>query len=226
MPPPPIPSKAEPDRESSLKTPRPDISVGILTDVVIEQMQSQGLDRIGARNLLNDLQRKTTIKNPKTPPEPMLCSDPTQRGLPLRFPFLIVEGKSHATGQHIFDAENQAAVAGACALKIQRDLDHLVELASRGLEPETSHRSEIPLVFSICTQGPFHELCAHYDSVVNEVREFHMTVIASCRAPIQAEVVRWLMVVDNVLTWGSKEFLDGVVNRLGMVAKKSKKTDD
>lgn len=238
MPPPPIPSKAEPDRESPLKTPRPDISVGILIDVVIEQMQSQGLDRIGARNLLNALQHKTMIKHPKTPPEPMLCSDPTQRGLPLRFPFLVVEGKSHATGNHIFEAENQAVVAGACALKIQRDLDHLVKLPSRGFESgisqsehETSRRSEpdkhakIPLMFSICTQGPFHEVCAHYDSVVNEVRESHMTVIASCRAPIRTEVVRWLMIVDNVLTWGSKGLLDDVVRKLGMVAKKVKRTD-
>lgn len=211
------PFKAEP--ESSLKTPRPDISVGILTGVVTEQMQSHDLDRIAARNLLDALQHK--IKNPKTP-EPMLCSNPTQRGLPLRFPFLIVEGKSHATGNHIFEAENQAGVAGPCALKILHDLDHLVEFVTC---PSEHENAETRLVFSICTQGPFHALYAHYDSLINEIREFHMTVIATCRAPIETEVVRWLMAVDNVLTWGSTDFLNGVVKGLRIVANKLKRID-
>lgn len=153
-------------------------------------------------------------------PEPVLCSQPSQRALGLRFPFLIVEGKSFATGGHIFEAENQAAVSGACALKIQHDLDELVDLASQG-SGYGSHAGVNPLVFSICTQGPFHELWAHYDVLEDDVRMFYMVMVASCRAPVRRDVLQWLMAVDNVMTWGSGKFLDGVVERLGKVGRRA-----
>ena len=214
--------QVEPDEDSSpIKTPRPNISVGLSNDVIVKHLQSQDLNKTEAQDLLNDLQRQTTVRDSRKPFEPLLCSEPTQRALQLRFPFLIVEGKSYATGKHIFEAENQAAVSGACALKIQRDLGDLVEQAAQGSGLGDGEEAVGPLVFSICTQGPFHELWAHYDCVVNDVRMFHMVIIASCRAPVQREVLPWLILVDNVMTWGSGEFLNGVVKRLGKVARRA-----
>jgi hypothetical protein len=45
----------------------------------------------------------------------------------LAFPFAIVEVNAYSTGEQIFEAENQTSVAGACGLKIQLDLDNVVE---------------------------------------------------------------------------------------------------
>lgn len=102
--------------------------------------------------------------------------------------------------------------------KIQHDLDNLVELASQSFG-NTGHTAASPMIFFICTQGPFHELWAHYDSTKHDIRIFHILMVASCRAPMQREVVQWLMAVNNVMTWGSDKSLNGVVERLRMVAK-------
>lgn len=216
---PPDNPQAELVKDSSpVKTPRPDVSIGISVDTVINRLQMQGLDGEEALNLLESLQWQMTKRDPRKQPEPVLCSRPTRQELRLRFPFLIVEAKSYATGTTFFEAENQVAVSGACALKIQRDLDAIAEVASPrsglGSSAGNSH-----LVFSICTQGPFHELWAHYDSFnQNGVQKFHMVMVASCCAQIQREVVQWLMAVDNVMTWGSENFLNSVVERLGRLA--------
>lgn len=69
------------------------------------------------------------MTNPNGQHEPALSPEPTQRALNIQSSFLIVEGKSHATGKPIFEAENQAAVAGACALKILLDLADLADRA-------------------------------------------------------------------------------------------------
>ena len=61
--------------------------------------------------------------------------------LDLAFPFAVVEGKAYSTGKQIFEAENQAAVSGACALKIQLNLDSLVNSGTRssGALPTSSN---------------------------------------------------------------------------------------
>lgn len=210
--PPPI-CPVESDKDSSLiKTPRPDITIGIFHGALNTALQSQGLNDTEAEDLLRALQKQMTCR--KGNQESALCSEPTSRPLEIRFPFLIVEGKSHATGKHIFEAQNQAAVSGACALKILHDLDELVDRASQGHSSTEDSR----LVFSICTQGPFHELWAHYTVVVNGIRNFHMIPVQACRAPILKGVLEFLVMVDNVMSWGTGEFLDGIVERLGKVA--------
>lgn len=78
---------------------------------------------------------------PDGPLEPILILVPAPRTLDLAFPFTVVEGKAYSTGQKIFEAENQAAVFGACALKIQLDLDSLVNsgTTSSGALPTSSN---------------------------------------------------------------------------------------
>lgn len=199
MPPPPIP-QAEPDKDSSsVKTPRPDISVGIFEDVVVEHLELQGLDIATGTRLLGILQRETTNRGSGKQPEPVLCSEPTWTGSQLRFPFLIVECNSYTARKTCFEAENRVAVSGACALKIQHDLNAIVDVASLR-SGVGSHAGDSPLVVSICTQGPFHELCAHYDIIEEGYRRSYMVLIASCCATIHREVVQWLMAVDNLMT--------------------------
>lgn len=157
MPPPPKPDTF------SVKTPRPDITIGVQNAVVVQALQSQGLKDIEAEDFLHNLEEMQNRNRNK----PFLCSEPTQRSLVIRFPFLIVEGKSYATGQPVFDAQNQAAVAGACALKILHDLANLADGADPAkptdqITPECHLKKGHPLVFSICTEGPYHELWAHY----------------------------------------------------------------
>lgn len=188
MPPPSIP-QAEPEKDSSpVKPPRPNTTIGLLERVVVEYLLSQGLSNNKGQDLLDDLQQARMDRDTRKQPEPVLCSQPSQRALGLHFPFLIIEGRSFATVGHIYEAENQVAVSGACALKIQHDLDELVDLACQGSGYE-NHAGVSPLFFSICTQGPFHELWAYYDILEDDVRIFYMVMVASCRAPVRRDAL-------------------------------------
>ena len=209
MPPPPSPQQDV----SPVKTPRPDISIGLRNAVVANALQPRGLTETEASDFLEDLQEtKTRNRN-----EPLLCSEPTQRALHIRFPFLPVEGKAYATGSPVYDAQNQAAVSRACAPKILHDLDDLACSASPG-----SHSEDQPLVFSICTEGPYHELWAHYTTIKDGFRMYNMVILKTCNAVLHRELLGFLVAVDNVLSWGAGEFLAKVTKRLGEVAKVAK----
>ena len=209
-----IPSSSSLQQDASpVKTPRPDISIGLRNAVVVKALQPQGLTETEANDLLELLQ-ETKAPNRS---EPILCSEPTQQALHIRFPFMPVEGKAYATGNSVFDAQNQAAVSGACALKIQHDLDDLACSAN----PE-SHANDQPLVFSICTEGPYHELWAHYTMIKDDVRMYNMIVIRTCNAVLRDELVGFLTAVDNVMSWAAGEFLTNITKQLEEVTKVAK----
>jgi hypothetical protein len=153
-------------------------------------------------------------------PEPMLISIPAPRARDLAFPFAVVEGKACSTGKQIFEAENQAAVSAACRLKIQLDLDDLVEYA-RASSSACSASLEIKpsLFFSICTQGPIHELWVHWTIVEDEVRMFQSKLVDSCNALLHQQGEDFLIKLNNVGLWGTGPFMESVVERLGIVAK-------
>jgi hypothetical protein len=79
-----------------------------------------------------------------------------------------------------------------------------------------------PLLFSICTKGPAHELWAHYTAIEDGMRKFNMRLLKTCHGMLLEGVVDFLVAVDNVLRWGTVEFLDGVVKRLGKVARRGR----
>ena len=212
-PPPPLPPPPLQQGVLSVKTPRPNISIGLRTAVVVNALQSQGLTKIEAKDFLEELQE---TQDPNRS-EPILCSEPTQRRLGIRFPFLPVEGKAYATGNPIFDAQNQAAVSGACAIKILHDLDDLAGRAHPG-----SHSQGQPMVFSICTEGPIHELWAHYTTTEDGVRMYNMAILKTCNAVLRDELLGFLMAVDSVMSWGAGEFLENIIKQLGEVAKAAK----
>lgn len=86
------------------------------------------------------------------PLEPVLLLLPTVAAADVAFLFLVVEGKAYSTGKQIFEAENQAAVTLACAHKILICLDRIAG----------QQQTQIHVLFSVSTQGPVHELWAHW----------------------------------------------------------------
>lgn len=176
---------------SSVKTPRPDLSIGLRNGVVVNALQSPELTKIEADDLLESMQGSMAPDGSR----PILCSDPTQRALYVRFPFLVVEGESYATGNPVFEAQNRAAVSGACALTILHNLNNLTGKADPESHPETQ-----PIVFSVCTEGPYHELWAHYMTMEDGVRMYNMVMLKTYNAVICDELLRFLIAVDNVIS--------------------------
>jgi hypothetical protein len=68
---------------------------------------------------------------------------------------------SALSSEDLFEVKNQAAVSMACAHKILRCLDRM---ANRGTTMDTQSR----VLFSITTQGPIHELWAHWTVVIKK----------------------------------------------------------
>ncbi|KAK5000690.1 hypothetical protein LTR66_000481 [Elasticomyces elasticus] len=90
-----------------LQAPRPDMCVGLSDELLVEAIEPLR-GRNAAKTFLADLQDNAT-----------LISNPFVTSLGLRFLFLVVEAKFGATGGNLYQAQNQAAVCGAAALRIK-----------------------------------------------------------------------------------------------------------
>jgi hypothetical protein len=222
--PPPITFRGKKEDHSSIKTPRPDISMGIKLKALISALSSSNLNDLSnseAEEFLTWLQDEMVEADGVT--EPMLISIPAPRALDLAFPFAVVEGKAYTTGKQISEAENQAVVAAACALKIQVDLNDLVKHA-RMRSGISSQPKEIKpaLFFSICTQGPIHELWVSWTVIEDKVRKFQSKLVSSCNALLPELGEEFLLKLNNVGLWGTGSFKESVVEGLGIVAKLAK----
>lgn len=195
-----------------MKTPRPDISIGLKESALIESLQSRGLAVDDTEYLL------TTLATPHAGNPALLCSEPTQAALQIRFPFCVLEGKSYATCSSIYEAQNQAAVSGACSLKILHDLDNLV----RKSDPKRFSKVQ-PIVFSICTEGPIHQLWAHYTigGRGDGDRTYYMAQVKTCDVGVCEDTVMFLQAVDNVLRWGSGKYKEAISEQLSTIWKRS-----
>ncbi|KAL8825346.1 MAG: hypothetical protein Q9191_004469 [Dirinaria sp. TL-2023a] len=190
MGPPPVP-------QWDVKTPRPDISIGLSNDAVVDALRSRDLTRTGAKRFLKAA---------------LLRLGSTKQEVQMRFPFMPVEGKSYATGKTIYEAQNQAAVSGACALEILHRLDDLAQRAQPSSNSKGQH-----IVFSVCTQGPIHELWAHYTTEEDGHRIYNNQIWKSCNMAVGCEVLGFLEAIDNVMRWGSEEHMLKIVARLKTV---------
>jgi hypothetical protein len=124
MGPPPIPAL-------KIKTPRPDISIGLKADAVLAALQSsQSPDSISPAITITKTKARNFLRSACNGKSTTSLAATTQE-VQIRFPFMPVEGKAYATGRTMYEAENQAAVSGACALGILHRLDGLVEKAGR-----------------------------------------------------------------------------------------------
>jgi hypothetical protein len=204
---------------SLIKTPRPDISIGIDKTGLISRLVSPLISNSCAQQLFPWLQDKVKRSFPDRPSEPLLISVPASRASDLTFPFAAVEGKAYSTGKPIFEAQNQAAVAGACALKIQLDLEDITRRAvRRSNQPPTFSNPPPLLFFSVCTEGPIHELWAHYILDEDGSSTFASTILKICNTGLLDTVETFLVAFDNICHWGTGEFLDYVVERLQTIA--------
>ncbi|KAL9616343.1 MAG: hypothetical protein Q9160_008786 [Pyrenula sp. 1 TL-2023] len=217
------PPQQDKAKETSLiRTPRPDITTGIKESAVISALASSLLlpnfDYTEAEQFLEKLQDATIPSQRDSPQEQVLIIVPTQRESNLAFPALIFEGKGYSTGKQIFEAQNQAAVSGASGLKIQLMLDELIKRATRSSEPLTN---QPPLVFSICSEGPQHELWAHYTVIEDGERRFNMVLLNTGHGMVLKQVEKLFVQVDNIINWAVGQFLKSVVDGLEKVARKA-----
>lgn len=190
MPPPPCPPKQD---ASGVKTPCPDITIGLHHDIVAAKLESVGVPKPHADELLKDLQY-----------DKALISCPAQAALRLRFPPLVVEGKSYATGKTLYEAQNQAAVSGSMMLVIQNKLSDLAK----------SHSPSYPLAFSICSEGPVMELWVHYNTSDTGIRYYNMHFLQVGHASSPDTVVAFFLTVLRIMRWVKSPVLDGIADML------------
>ncbi|KAF1998216.1 hypothetical protein P154DRAFT_524154 [Amniculicola lignicola CBS 123094] len=124
-----------------------------------------------------------------------LKTDPHTSAMGLHFPFLIFEAKGNAG---LFGAQNQAAVGAACMLRI---LDLI-------------HCGEDRVVWSVTTEGPIHELWAHYRDGKKRYQSVHMNL---WRMTKMEHAKAFVEAMAKIMIWGSGVFgtrvlqaLDGV----------------
>ncbi|KAH3523001.1 hypothetical protein KXV64_005672 [Aspergillus fumigatus] len=194
-----------------LKDPRPDICVGLSDDYLAKALEpSKG--RSTARSFLYDLQDTST-----------LISDPHITPLGLRFPFLIVEAKAGATGGNLYQAQNQAAVAGSTAVQIFETLSDLH--CAQTLDQEYAGNIEgsnisvqhptgvmLHLAFSITTEGPIHELWLHFRRPGEE--DFYMGCRGTWRTTLKESSLDFLRHLAAVLRWGNSILKDNIISAL------------
>ena len=200
--------------QSDMKTPRPDISIGLKDAALNKSLESRGLTVADTEHLLRTLAKP----HPQTGHPPLLYSEPTQAALQIRFPCFLVEGKSYATCRNIYEAQNQAAVSGACSLKILHDLDNLVRKSNPG-----SCTKVQPIVFSVCTEGPIHQLWAHYTTRGDGDgdRMYYMAQVKTCDVGVCDNTLAFLEAIDNVLKWGSSKHKEAISEQLSTIWKHS-----
>ena len=162
-----------------------------------------------ARFFLNDLQDTEA-----------LISDPGLTRLHLRFPFFVIESKSGAAGGNLYQAQNQSAVSGASAINILRGVNELYELEypKRHGGKETHSTVDLPLLaFSMTTEGPVCEICAHFWDPAK--KGYCMTNMGIWRTTSEAGALEVVSRVSRILRWGSIGLKNAIAERLSNLYK-------
>ena len=161
-----------------------DITKGLCHSTIVKLLVVKGLSQLQADDFLEALQKKQ-----------ILYSNPSEQAIPIRFPVLVIEGKSYSTGKFIFKAQNEAVVSGSCMINIQYQLARLFE----PFAPESSTKKE-PLAFSICTEGSHIGLWVHYTTSQDGKCIYNMSLLKTCHALLLGGVIDFLMVIDKVFS--------------------------
>lgn len=139
----------------------------------------------------------------------------------VRFPILVIEGKSYATGKTVFEAQNQAAVSGSCMINLQHQLADLSKSIFPEFEPESTSKSEsskTPLEFTICSEGPHIELWVHHSSLEDNLRMHYMNVQKICHRSLKDGLKDFLPDLDRLMSWTSRRFLKDIGDQLFKLA--------
>ena len=194
---------SQPKQDGAVKTPRPDCTIGHQHSTVVDALVRLGLSKHKANDLIRELQRRGK-----------LFSDPTQDFLDVRFPIQVIEGKAYATGRTNFEAEDQAAVSGACMVNVQQQLDDLYESVS----PDAK-KSRTPFAFSVCMEGPVIQYWVNYFFVEEGIRMHYMNLLAVCNGALydtlEVLLVKWQQLMD----WYGNEYLTEIATKLYRIAK-------
>ncbi len=209
------------------KTPRPDITIGLQLGAFASALSSQALTEEDVILFFSYLEQEMERRDPDGLEEPMLISRPAPCAANLVFPFAVDEGKAYLTGRQIAEAENQAAGTGACALRMQLRLDELVKRIpteplddlpvpseNQILHLPSPSEDQIPLFFSICTEGPVHVLYVHWTDVKGRRRKYNTMPLKCVYGMLLDGLVDFFVILDNVLRWGTGHFLESLVTRM------------
>lgn len=181
------PSDFTTDDPNRVSIPKPDICVG-LSHTSFSKLQGR---------ILWDLQDNNRV-----------LSEPHQSAIGLHFPFVILEAKGLVIGSNMVGAQNQAAVDGACALNILRDLKLTAITYMSHVSKDQPRPRQI--LFSVVTEGPIHELWVHYQ--IDEA--YHMTLLRIWRTTIAKEAREFVQALGKVLEWGVSSFRTAIVKEL------------
>lgn len=181
------PSDYTTDDPTRVSIPKPDIAIG-LSHSSFSKLQGK---------ILWDLQDNNRV-----------FSEPHQSAIGLHFPFLILEAKGLAIGSNMVGAQNQAAVDGACALNILRDLKLAAITSVHHASNDQSEPRQV--FFSVVTEGPIHELWVHYQ--IDEA--YHMTLLRIWRTTIAKEATEFVQALGKLFEWGVSKFRDAILKEL------------
>jgi hypothetical protein len=134
-----------------------------------------------------------------------ILSDPHAAPIGFRFPFLVVKAKGVSANGATVSVQNQAAISGACMLRILDDLDKATQLPN----PLS------PLCFSIVTTGPYHELLAHFQ----HEGAFHMECLRYWRTTFIHAAYDLVYFLARIMEWGGGKFHEDIMDRLDHAAK-------
>lgn len=100
-------------------------------------------------------------------------------------------------------------------------LHELIKRATRSSDvPLTPSKYRPPLVFTICSEGPQHELWVHYTVIEDGEHQFNMALLSTCHGVMPKQVESFFVQVYNVLNWTAGPFLKSVVDDLRKVVRK------
>ena len=189
---------------SPVKTPFPDLTVGLPLRGLLSALAAQKLDPRKAYGFIELAEREKLPFEADGLLEPVLIVQPAVGATHVVFPFLVVEGKAYSTGKQIFEAENQAAVAMACAHKILISLDRIAG----------QHQRQPHVLFSVTTVGPIHELWAHWTALQGDQRDFESQLWGSWNVLLEDQAEDFIVKLHNVCAWGTGPFMTSVVESL------------
>ncbi|KIW58775.1 hypothetical protein PV05_03273 [Exophiala xenobiotica] len=198
----------------AIRTPCPGITIGMGGKAFLNSLSSPAFSQTQAQEFLRRLQTEYDSLDQN---EEKLLLTVLETGR-VFFPFATLEARAYLSGKQISEAQNQAAVSGASALNFQL---HLTEMAKGAASEFDDSEYQYPLFFSICTEGPYHELWAHYTCVEEGRRIFNMKLVKICNAMLKETIEDFFIAVDNVLRWGADTFLKSVADRMRLVAIKA-----
>jgi hypothetical protein len=214
-------------QDGAIKTPRPDITIGLSDSAIAEELLKRGLRKSQANNLLTDLQR-----------EQRMFSDPTQHFLPVRFPIMVVEGKAYATGRTLFEAQNQAVVSGSCMINLFQQFDTIISrfLPDSSEDTKDGKRTdrkkkkkdkkddkedeEVHLAFLICTDGPTIEFWVHYSVLEEGVCVHYMNLLESRNGSLKDGLEALFLQFEYVMTWYRDAYLPKIADQLAALARR------